>query len=313
VGQRFDRALVQALSRIGVECSRSQLTRAFEAGGVLIEGKPVKPSRPVTGPVSVRLTLARPVPLRAEPEDIALEIVHEDEHLLVIDKPAGMVVHAGPGHPSGTLVAAVLHHMGVQASALPTLPGNDELRPGIVHRLDKDTSGLIVVAKTMPALTHLARQFERHDIDRAYVGIVVGEVPWGVRRVETLHGRDPRDRRRYRPDVGKRRAITEATVMQRLRAASVVRFELETGRTHQIRMHAKHLGHPIFGDDLYGRPPKDPVRRELWTTLGRHALHAAVLGFDHPGGSGRLQLSSELPVELQALLRSLGGDAKVEP
>ena len=250
--------------------------------------------------------VAPPALAHAFPEPIPLTIVHEDEALLVIDKPAGMVVHAGPGHERGTLVNAVLHHLGTSSDALPVLPGNGPERPGIVHRLDRDTSGLLVVAKTLPALAKLAEQFRDHSIERAYIGVVAGIPPWDTRRVDTLHGRDPADRRRFAPDQGTRRAITTMTKVRELGdRASLLRFELETGRTHQIRMHARHVGHPILGDALYAGRPSRALRAAV-EALGRHALHAAVLGFEHPSGD-RIRFEAPLPPELEALLGTLTG------
>lgn len=304
VGERLDKAIVTALRELGREVTRSQLARAFESGRVWVEGAAAKPSVALARACVVELELLPPAPLvHARPEAIALVIVHEDDDLLVIDKPAGMVVHAGPGHEQGTLVNAVLHHLG--GATLPVLPGNGPERPGIVHRLDRDTSGLIVVAKHLAAQEALARQFRVHSIDRAYLGIVAGVPELDVRHVETLHGRDPADRRRFSPEHGERKAITTMTVQQRFaELAALVRFELETGRTHQIRMHARHVGTPIFADPLYGFRLRDAGLRELAAGLGRHALHAAELGFEHPRG-GRLLLRSPLPPELARLVEAL--------
>ena len=307
IGQRLDKALVDALVGQGETVTRSQLARSFAAGEVRIAGKPVKASHKLDAACEVELVPIAPPPLaHARPEAIPLAIVHEDPALLIVDKPAGMVVHAGPGHSSGTLVNAVLHHLGPgSAEALPVLPGNDPERPGIVHRLDRDTSGLLVVAKTAAALTRLADQFKQHTIDRAYLGIVLGVPSVARQRIETTHGRDPTDRRRFSPEHGERRAVTTMTVVRPLgEHAALVRFELETGRTHQIRMHARWVGHPIFADPLYGRRPRYPRVRALAEGLGRHALHAAVLGFEHPAG-GRLRFESALPPELVALTEAL--------
>lgn len=306
IGQRLDRALVDSLVAQGQAITRSQLARSFAAGQVRIDGKPVRGSLVLARACTVELELIAPPPLaHAHAEAIPLTIVHEDAALLIVDKPAGMVVHASLGHTSGTLVNAVLHHLGAAREDLPTLPGNDPERPGIVHRLDRDTSGLMVVAKTAPALTHLARQFRTHSIERAYLGVVLGVPSFSQRRIETLHGRDPADRRRFSPEHGERRAITTMTVLEALaNRAAIARFELETGRTHQIRMHARFVGHPIFADPLYGRRPKDPKSRALAESLGRHALHAAVLGFEHPEG-GRLRFESPFPPELAQLVQAL--------
>lgn len=307
LGERLDRVLVAALRARGHALTRSQLARSFAAGSVRVAGVSVRPSLRVEGALTVDLELPRPPPLaRAEPEAIALAIVHEDEQLLVVDKPAGMVVHVGPGHERGTLVNAVLHHLGAAASALPVLPGNGPERPGIVHRLDRDTSGLLVVAKTAAAQAALAAQFREHSIDRAYLGVVLGVPSWTRRRMVTGHGRDPEDRRRFRPE-GPRQAVTECELIRPLgRRAALLRFSLETGRTHQIRMHARALGHPIFADALYGYRLRDPQLRRLAEGLGRHALHAALLGFDHPDRSrGRLRLEAPLPPELASLVAAL--------
>lgn len=313
IGMRVDRALVQALAEQGHAVTRSQLERAFEAGEVRTPAGPLKPGRVLEGPLVVEVALPRPIVLAAaEPEAIPLAVAYEDELVLVVDKPAGMPVHAGPGHPRGTLVNAVLHHLGVPASALPVLPGNDAARPGLVHRLDKDTSGLVVLAKTGAAQAALARQFQVHTVDRRYRGIVLGEPQVDDGRLDTPHARDPGDRRRFAPTPradGRpgRRAITRYRVHERLRGAAVLSFELETGRTHQIRMHARQLGHPIYGDDLYGAAPRDPERKALWLGLGRHALHAERLGFDHPGDGQRRRFTSTWPDALRELARALGG------
>ncbi|PRQ04867.1 RluA family pseudouridine synthase [Enhygromyxa salina] len=308
IGQRLDRALVEALVGLGHEITRSQLARSFAAGQVRIDGRVVKRGTKLERACEVELELLAPQPLvHAEPEPIPLTIIHEDRSLLVIDKPAGMVVHAGPGHSHGTLVNAVLYHLEVnrEARALPVLPGNGPERPGVVHRLDRDTSGLIVVAKTLPALTALAEQFRAHSIERAYLGIVHGVPSWTQHRVETWHGRDPTERRRFSPEHGERRAITTMSLVRALGSkAALLRFELETGRTHQIRMHARHVGHPIFADSLYGRRVRDPREQALSEQLGRHALHAAVLGFEHPDG-GRLRFESPLAAELAELVIAL--------
>ncbi|MCA9682835.1 MAG: RluA family pseudouridine synthase [Myxococcales bacterium] len=309
IGQRLDRALVAALAAQDQSQAptRSQLARAFAAGQVRIGGRAVKPSLIIDGPLLVEVELTPSEPLaQAFPEDLPLTVVHEDPALLVVDKPAGMVVHAGPGHERGTLVNAVLHHL--QSPELPVLPGNGPERPGVVHRLDRDTSGLMVFARTTAAQEILARQFRDHSIDRAYLGIVLGEPDFEERRVETLHGRDPTDRRRFAPDQGTRRAVTTLTVVRRLAGAALLRFTLETGRTHQIRMHARHVGCPIFADPLYGHRPRSKALRALADGLGRHALHAALLGFEHPEG-GRVRFESALPAELQRLLTALATSA----
>lgn len=306
-GERLDRAIIATLSEQGREVTRSQLARAFAAGQVTIAGRAAKPSLMVTDACTIELELLPPEPFaHARPEAIPLTIVHEDDELLVIDKPAGMVVHAGPGHDQGTLVNAVLHHLGADFD-LPILPGNGPERPGIVHRLDRDTSGLLVIAKHLRAQEVLARQFRVHTIERAYLGVVAGVPAFETRRIETVHGRDPTDRRRFSPEHGTRRAVTTMTVVERFGdRAALVRFELETGRTHQIRVHARFVGTPIFADPLYGSRLRDPRLRQWASELGRHALHAAELGFEHPRGEW-LRFRSPLPAELEALVVSLRG------
>lgn len=298
--------MVEALAGQGSTVTRSQLARSFATGAVRCEGRVLAPGMKLTQPCVVEVELQEVVPpAEAFPEPIDLNILHEDDSLLVIDKPAGMVVHAGPGHARGSLVNAVLHHVG--NAALPVLPGNSPERAGLVHRLDRDTSGLIMVAKTMPALVALAEQLRAHTIERKYLGVVLGDPSWDALRVETRHGRDPADRRRFSPEHGERQAITHMQVEQRLGGhASLLSFRLETGRTHQIRMHARHVGHPIVADELYGRRPKDARLRRLAQELARQALHAAVLGFEHPRG-GALRFESPLPLDIARLVGEIRG------
>ena len=310
LGQRLDAALVAELQRQGQACTRSQISRAFAAGLVRVAGVAArKPARIVDVAVEVEVDLASNEPAQATAEDLPLVVVHEDGDLLVIDKPAGMVVHAGPGHDSGTLVNAVLHHLGVTAADLPTLPGNDDSRPGIVHRLDRDTSGLIVVAKNERAQEGLAAQFRVHDLRRKYLGVIWGAPGFAARTLRTRHGRDPGDRRRFSPHVDEgREAITHLLVKQRFKDAALIECRLETGRTHQIRMHCRLLGHPIVGDALYGGLGGPAPRRAIAAALGRHALHAAHLGFKHPGTGKEVDFVSPLPPDLCRLIAQLGGE-----
>jgi len=303
--RRLDVALVEALAEAGQPCSRNQLARAFADGGVTIAGAAVKPKLKVDRELEVDVELSPPEPLRAQPDDIPLSILHEDEALMVIDKPAGLVMHPGPGHATGTLVGAVLHHLGVEPDALPILPGNDATRPGIVHRLDKDTSGVVVVAKTARAQTALAEQFSTHDIERVYWALVDRLPQWSKRTIRTGHAREPGDRRRFSPTHGGRTAITQLTIVERFAVpAAIIEATLQTGRTHQIRMHARHVGHPVLGDPLYGFAPNHETVRGVAETLGRTALHARVLGFLHPDGR-RLRFESDPPPELQQAAKRL--------
>ncbi len=307
LGRRLDRVLVGALRDAGHVLSRNALRASFDAGEVTEEGRALKPSLEVTRPMLVAVVLRPPAPLSAVPEPVPLSILHEDEDVLVIDKPAGIVVHPSVGHPHGTLVNGVLHHLGVGSAGLPVLPGNDATRPGVVHRLDRDTSGAMVFTKTRRAAASLAAQFQAHSIERRYVGVLGGVPSFDARTVDTPHNRDPAERKRFAPVEGgsSRRAITHVTVVERMPGAAVAHFTLETGRTHQIRMHARYFGCPIFGDALYGKPPKEPSRRRLWTELGRHALHAELLGFEHPRTRQPVRFVSPLAPELQALLEGL--------
>ncbi len=243
---------------------------------------------------------APPPPTEAEPEDIPLTVLHEDAELVVLDKPAGLVVHPAPGHPSGTLVNALLHHFGA-------LPGEDAARPGIVHRLDAHTSGVMVVARTPRAREGLMRLFAAHDIERAYLAIATGEPPARI-TYETLHGRHPTDRKRFTTRVTRgKRAVTHVVRLERLHGAALVRCTLETGRTHQIRVHLAEHGHPLLGDPTYGRPGKDARVRAAAEALGRQALHAAVLGFIHPVTGERLRFETSPPADFRRALEALRG------
>lgn len=245
--------------------------------------------------------VVRPAPppaTEAIPQDLPLDVVYEDEHLLVVDKAPGMVVHPAPGHPDGTLVNAVLHHFGA-------LPGEDAARPGIVHRLDAGTSGVMVIARTPVARDELVRRFAAHDIERAYLAIAQGDVPATV-TFDTLHGRHPKDRKRFSGKVDKgKRAVTHVERVRVLHASALVRCTLETGRTHQIRVHLAEANCSILGDPLYGSPRKDPRLREAGAALGRQALHAAVLGFVHPVTGEALRFEREPPEDFLRALEML--------
>jgi 23S rRNA pseudouridine1911/1915/1917 synthase len=327
-GQRLDRALVAAAAVAGLTLSRSRIGQLINEGALAgPDGATLKePARKVKP--GERYWLALPPTVHAEPlpEPIPLAIAYEDEHLIVVDKPAGMVVHPAPGAETGTLVNALLAHCGESLTGI-----GSSRRPGIVHRIDKDTSGLLVAAKTEAALAGLAAQFAAHEVERRYSAVVwsapdradprlaglpgVGFEAEGWIRVETGIGRHRTDRKRMAVSKAGRRAVTRLRVTERFGpagqpVASLVECRLETGRTHQIRVHASHIGHPLIGDPVYGRarPPAaawpEAVRAAL---LGfpRQALHARTLGFVHPQTQSRINLCATIPPDLHDLLMAL--------
>ncbi len=332
-GERLDRYLARSIQN----ATRAKVQRGIQEGRVTVNGRVVtKPSRTVQAGDVIVCRVMRPPPLVVTPEPIPLDIVYEDEDLIVVNKPAGMVVHPAYGNRTGTLVNALLYHVGggvlsiedlddadeeadedvglSLVNAAPAAPGDPSIRPGIVHRLDKDTSGLLVVARNDVAHVRLARQFEQRTIRRRYRAIVWGcpDPPEG--RIETHLGRDPRDRKRMAVVPHGKRAVTHYRVVERLAYTSVVEFRLETGRTHQIRVHARHLGHPILGDPTYDGQrihagPTGGKRRAFFQNLlarmPRQALHAATLGFTHPRNGAFMDFSADLPDDMQYVLDRL--------
>ncbi|MDP9424097.1 MAG: RluA family pseudouridine synthase [Pseudomonadota bacterium] len=300
VGWRLDRALAAALPSL----SRERLKVLTKAGALTREGKAVRdPATKVKGDERYTLALPDPVPAHNEPQEIALPIIYEDEHLLVVDKPAGLVVHPAAGNRDGTLVNALLHHCGGSLSGIGGVA-----RPGIVHRIDKDTSGLLVVAKHDKAHEGLARQFAAHSIDRRYLAIVSGVPRQAEGTVDAPLARSPQNRKKIAivaPGKGKR-AVTHWKRLELLNDAALVECRLETGRTHQVRVHMASIGHPLVGDPVYGRGKS--VHRKLLNQLDfkRQALHAAHLGFIHPVTKGRLSFDSALPSDMQELFTALG-------
>jgi 23S rRNA pseudouridine1911/1915/1917 synthase len=298
VGERIDRVL----SARSLGLSRSQLQALIAVGRVFVEGRPARASERVRGPVRVRIEPLPPPPSAAEPEDLPLEILFEDEHLVVLVKAAGMVVHPAPGHAGGTLVNALRYHR-----EQSELDEDAPQRPGIVHRLDKDTSGVMVVAKTAAAREGLIAQFQTHDLAREYVAIVIGHPPSPL-TLDTWHGRHPRDRKRFTTKVERgKRAVTHMRVLERLHGASLLACTLETGRTHQIRVHLAERGYPILADALYSKPSRDPRLADAEALVGRQALHARLLGFKHPISGEAVSFSAEPPAEFQRALESLRG------
>lgn len=303
---RLDKLVVRLCERAGQTASRSAVQRWIANGRVLVNGHPSEAASSVALGARVHITPEGPEPTRAVPDaSIQLDVVFEDEHLLVVDKPAGLVVHPGKGHAEGTLVNGLLGRGGFElASADPEDP-EGHLRPGIVHRIDKDTSGLLVVAKEAATREALKALFAEHDIEREYVAIAVGTLSDAT--FDTLHGRHPTDRLRFTSHVetGKR-AVTHVQVLERFVGAVFVMCRLETGRTHQIRMHlAERAKAPILGDALYGKTPKDPQIRGIGEKLGRQALHARRLGFVHPITHERLSFESPVPRDMAQALESL--------
>jgi len=292
-GERLDKIL----SARPLGFSRSALQSFIEQDRVTVDGKVVQAKAKPRAGAHVIVRPLPPPPSAAIPQDIPLEILFEDAHLVVLMKPAGLVVHPAPGHPDGTLVNALRFHVEVA--------DGDPERPGIVHRLDRDTSGVMVVAKTELAREGLIGLFSKHDIDREYVAIAQGAIAAPL-RIETLHGRDPHDRKKFTSRVREGKvAITHIHPLQKLAGGTLVRCTLETGRTHQIRMHLAEHGHSIVGDPVYGRPSKDLAVRAIAETLGRQALHARLLGFKHPATGEALRFVAEPPADFQAALDAL--------
>ncbi|MBB4146980.1 23S rRNA pseudouridine1911/1915/1917 synthase [Sphingobium scionense] len=295
---RLDRALAELLP----DLSRERIKALIVEGQIASGGRSLNPSMKVAVGQDYSITLPAPVALDAVAQDIPLDIVHEDADLIVVDKPAGLVVHPAAGNLDGTLVNALLHHCDGQLSGIGGVA-----RPGIVHRIDKDTSGLLVVAKSDKAHEGLARQFKDHSIDRLYAAIVYGIPTPGSGTVDAWVGRSDADRKKmavHREGRGKH-AVTHYRVMERLRGAAMVECRLETGRTHQVRVHMAHLGHPLIGDPVYGRERKG--FKSILETLSfkRQALHAKRLGFIHPVTEEPLIFDSALPADMQELLSEL--------
>lgn len=319
------------ITRFVHNASRTKVQRGIKEGRVTVNGVVVKrPSHVVHQGDVIRCRVMRPPPLAVTPEAIPLNVVHEDDYLIIVNKAVGMVVHPAFGNRTGTLVNALLHHVGggplrldrdddeagdagiglSTVNAAPRHPGDPAIRPGIVHRLDKDTSGLMVVAKDDGTHRALARQFEERTIQRSYLGLVWGvpDPPTGV--IDAPIGRDPRDRKKMAVvSAGRgKTAVTHFETVEAMHFTALVRFRLQTGRTHQIRVHARHLGHPILGDPTYdGRSIRYGMatakRRaffaNLFKAMPRQALHAQTLGFIHPHTGAAVLFTSDLPDDVQ--------------
>ena len=291
-GWRLDRALAAAVPTM----SRERLKALISSGRVRgTAGLARDPAMKTLGGSVFDIDIPEATPAHNLAQDIALTIVHEDESLLIVDKPAGLVVHPAAGNFDGTLVNALLHHCAGRLSGIGGVA-----RPGIVHRIDKDTSGLLVVAKTDLAHERLSAQFAKHSVDRRYKAIVAGIPTTGS--VDAPLARSPHDRKKIAIQPRGKRAVTHYALITPLKDAALVECRLETGRTHQVRVHMASIGHPLLGDPVYGRVR--PGHREILKQLGfaRQALHAAVLGFVHPVTSETLRFESEMPYDMQQLL-----------
>lgn len=289
-GERLD----TFLSRAAPELTRSAAQKLISAGAVLINGAPASKSAKLKKGDAVTADVPDPEPADILPEDIALDVVYEDGDLIVVNKPKGMVVHPAAGNLSGTLVNALLYHCGSSLSGI-----NGEIRPGIVHRIDKDTSGLLVAAKNDRTHLGLAEQLKVHSMKREYRAVVLGNFREDSGVINAPLGRSPRDRKKQAVNgLNAREAVTHYTVLSRYNGFCLCSFVLETGRTHQIRVHCAHVGHPVAGDTVYGGPKND-------FGLSGQCLHAKVLGFIHPGTGEYMEFDSPLPGYFTDFIRKI--------
>jgi 23S rRNA pseudouridine1911/1915/1917 synthase len=300
-GWRLD----QAAAELFADFSRERLKTWIKEGALTLDGHAAKPKDKVYGGEALALAAELESDTRFEPQDMPLTVVYEDDEVLVIDKPPGLVVHPAAGNPDGTLLNGLLHY----CPSLAAIP-----RAGIVHRLDKDTSGLMVVAKTLAAQTSLVEQLQAHSVSRIYDAVVVGVMMSGG-TVDAPIGRHPRDRKRQAINASGKPAVTHYRVLERFRAHTHVRCRLETGRTHQIRVHLSHLHYPLIGDPVYGGRLKLPrgageTLKEVLREFPRQALHARQLAFVHPGSGETVQVRSPLPDDLLMLLDFLRDDSE---
>ncbi|ROU07508.1 23S rRNA pseudouridine(1911/1915/1917) synthase RluD [Lysobacter enzymogenes] len=300
-GRRFDAVLAELFP----DYSRSRLAAWIKSGDARLNGREARPRDPVQGGETVELNVVLDTQTHAVAEDIALDVLYEDAEVIVLDKPAGLVVHPGAGNPAGTLVNALLH----RDPSLAALP-----RAGIVHRLDKDTSGVMVVARTLPAHTSLVDQLSAREVHRQYLAVVVGALVSGGTANAAID-RHPRDRLRMAVREDGREAVTHFRLRERFRAHTLLECRLETGRTHQIRVHMQHLKHPIVGDPLYGGPLKLPkgASDSLVETLRgfkRQALHAETLEFVHPISGEPVRCTAPVPADMRHLVAELREDSR---
>jgi 23S rRNA pseudouridine1911/1915/1917 synthase len=286
-GERIDK-IVSGLNK---EWSRSQVQQWIKEGHIKVNDEEVKPNFKCPVESTITVTIPEPEELDVEPENLHLDITYEDSDVVVVNKPKGMVVHPAPGHYSGTMVNGLMYHC-------KDLSGiNGVLRPGIVHRIDKDTSGLLMVAKNDLAHEHLVNQLVEKTVTRKYTAVVHGLIPHEYGTIDAPIGRDPKDRQSMTVVDNGKNAVTHFKVLERFKDFTLVQCELETGRTHQIRVHMKYIGYPLAGDPKYG------PRKTL--SLNGQALHAGVLGFDHPRTHEYMEFEAELPMEFKELLTQL--------
>ncbi|MBN3525982.1 RluA family pseudouridine synthase [Paenibacillus apiarius] len=288
--ERIDKYITDSIEE---DVSRSQVQLWIRDRAIQVNGQAVKPNYKVLEGDMIELKMPDPAPVDIIAEPIPLDIYYEDADVVVINKPRGMVVHPAPGHTSGTVVNALMYHC-------KDLSGiNGELRPGIVHRIDKDTSGLLMAAKNDRAHVHLAAQLKEHSVMRKYMALVHGNVPHDQGTIDAPIGRDSYDRKMYTvTERNSKHAVTHFKVLERFGDATLVELQLETGRTHQIRVHMKFIGHPLVGDPMYSRGTRG-------LSMDGQALHAATLGFVHPTSGETLEFSAPLPEDMELLLQSI--------
>lgn len=284
----------QFLCKCQPDVSRSAIQKWIKDGNVLVQGKACKANYRINKEDTIALFVPEPVEVSIQPQDIPLDILYEDKDLLIVNKPKGMVVHPAPGHPDGTLVNAIMYHCKESLSGI-----NGEIRPGIVHRIDQDTTGSLIVCKNDQAHIKIAEQIKVHSINRIYRGIVIGHPAEDEGLVHAPIGRNPNDRKKMAiNEKNGKDAITHYRLLKRFKDYSYMEFKLETGRTHQIRVHMASIGHPLLGDVLYG-PKKCPYK------LQGQTLHAAVIGFVHPTSGEYLEVEAPLPDYFKYLLEIL--------
>lgn len=292
--QDQDMRIDQFLCKCQPDVSRSAIQKWIKDGNVLVQGKACKANYRINKGDTIALFVPEPVEVSIQPQDIPLDILYEDKDLLIVNKPKGMVVHPAPGHPDGTLVNAIMYHCKESLSGI-----NGEIRPGIVHRIDQDTTGSLIVCKNDQAHIKIAEQIKVHSINRIYRGIVIGHPAEDEGLVHAPIGRNPNDRKKMAiNEKNGKDAITHYRLLKRFKDYSYMEFKLETGRTHQIRVHMASIGHPLLGDVLYG-PKKCPYK------LQGQTLHAAVIGFVHPTSGEYLEVEAPLPDYFKYLLEIL--------